>query len=116
MSLATKKFVYNGSEKDEAQHWQKCENDRIPFITVTNKNEHEVEIFYDITNISSDLERISDKVKKFYTTYLEFLNLDVSSAQEYFDEFYFFRFKIKTEYHIVLTEKLFDFLVKEVSN
>lgn len=109
------KYIFGKSE-EEVAHWNECEKHHAPFISIVNKNKEEVEIFYDITNIagSEELERISNKVKELYNSYLDFLHLDTTSVQEYFDEHYFFRFKVKREFYPVLGEKLFDFLVVEL--
>jgi len=117
MSLE-KKFVFGKNKEEEIKHWNKCERYRIPFISVVDKNKTEVEVFYDITNITSSekLENISHKVKRFYTLYLEFLHLEISSVQEYFDEYYFFRFKLKREFYESLVEKLYDFLLDEIKS
>ena len=110
------KYIFGKSE-EEVAHWSECEKYHAPFISIVNKNKEEVEVFYDITNItnSEEMERISNKVKELYNSYLDFLHLDTTSVQEYFDEHYFFKFKVKKEFYHILAEKLFDFLVFELS-
>jgi len=111
-----KKFISKGIEKDDVKHWEVCEKYKVPFISVSNKGEDTVEVFYDITNIvgTDKLEYISEKLKAFYINYIEFLGLDIPSIQHYLDEHYFFKFELKREYHQVLTEKLYDFLIREI--
>jgi hypothetical protein len=91
------KFIYNRSENDKENHWNICEKNKTPFIVIDDKGKIYSEIFYDITNIArtDQLQLISDKVKSFYSSYIEFSYLEVSSLQKYFDEYYFFDLVLK---------------------
>jgi|GEM_PF-453536 len=106
------KFIYNGSENEKEDHWKTCEKNKAPFIIIDDKGEFYSELFYDITNIASSnqLELISDKIKTFYSSYVEFSCFDIAPLQKYFDEYYFFRFSIEKNCAESFGNKLFDYL------
>jgi hypothetical protein len=107
-----KKFMYNGSENEKEYHWETCERNKVPFIIIDDRGEFDSELFYDITNIarSDQLELISDKIKTFYRSYVEFSCYDIAPLQKYFDEYYFFRFSIEKKCIEIFGNKLFDYL------
>ncbi len=59
------KFVLENSPLT-SQHWDYCDEEKLPFITIASLNKDYNEIFYDITNISNDLENISESVKEIF--------------------------------------------------
>lgn len=111
------KFIRNGSESEKENHWCACERNKAPFIVIDDKGKLESEIFYDITNIArtDQLQAISEKVKFFYSAYLEFSSLDISSRQKYFDEHYFFRFSVEKECAEGFGVKLFNYLESRIN-
>ena len=47
------KFVYKNSSL-ASQHWEFCNKEKLPFITINSLDKYYSEIFYDITDITDN--------------------------------------------------------------
>ena len=57
------KFIYKNAP-DITRHWEFCNQNKYPFITINNIDRNFNEIFFDITNISNKLEEVSNSIKE----------------------------------------------------
>ncbi len=103
-----KKFI--NEKEDTKEHWLNCEKNRLPYIAIKSfSNEYSI-IYYDITNLNVDLEKISESLRRIYLAYIEFLQLNGSVFYNYVDQYYYLNFLVKAEHAEVLAEYLFDYL------
>lgn len=65
------KFIYKNAS-DITRHWEFCNQNKYPFITINNIDRNFNEIFFDITNISNKLEDISNSIKEISYCYNKF--------------------------------------------
>ncbi len=103
------KFVLQNSPLD-SEYWDYCNKEKLPFITVASLNKEYDEIFYDITNISNDLENISESVKAIFSSYNKFFNIPEYIIEPYNDQYYYFGFPVLKEHTECVANQLFDFL------
>lgn len=107
------KFIYSSSEESNL-HWQQCEKERAPFITLSKVSHDFVNIFYDITNYRIDLETISNDIKKIYTSYIEFFMLPTYVADHMKSQHYLFDLVVKSEHAEIIAEQLYDYLLNRL--
>jgi len=105
---------YPSEFDDLKEYWVYCEKNKLPYIEVKYHSEKYSIIFCDITNFDIDLQKISEKLKDFYMSYLNFLRLTDPIFDDYKDQYYFFQFLVKKEHSFELTNNLFEFLVCEL--
>ncbi len=109
-----KKFTYIESSRTVNEHWQNCQKNKTPFITIKRINKSFFEIFYDVTNTKADLNIISDEVKNIYLSYAKFLLVPYYEYESYLSQYYFFSMLIKDGQEQFFAEKLFDYLMNEL--
>lgn len=102
-------FTYHISKLQRA-HWEQCEKRRVPYIEISDDQEHYKRIFYDVTNLPADLEQISEDVKRLYRAYVDFYLIPPGDVERLFDEYYFFTLLVKAEHADTLAEQLFIYL------
>ena len=107
------KFVLENSPLT-SQHWDYCDEEKLPFITIASLNKDYNEIFYDITNISNDLENISESVKEIFWAYNKFFNIPENITEPYNGQHYYFRFPILKEHTEFIANQLFEFLCLKI--
>lgn len=78
-----KYLVINNESTTKEQYWSYCEKEHNPFIIVKNKGACYMEISYDVTNSSLDLEEISNDLKRFYKVYIEFTHIPYCEVAHY---------------------------------
>ena len=107
------KFAYENSS-DASKQWEFCEKEKYPYIVINNNHQNYSEIFYDITNISNDLEKISDDVKNISLCYSEFFCIPGYIAEEYQDQYYYFKFPVHKDHAEFIANQLFDYLYNKI--
>lgn len=109
------KFIKNnGDEQLECRHYEYCQQYHLPFIMMKDIGKDKCEIFYDVTNLSVDLELISDEVKSLFVAYKKFFLLDEYFGVNYMDNYYFFSFPVFVKHSECIANQLFDFLVSKI--
>ena len=103
-------FKFVSDKKNATEHWQECERNKLPYIEVIYFSEKYSTIFYDVTNLNVDLQKISDSLKTLYLDYLEFLQLTDSFFDDYKDQYYYMNFLVKKEHAEDLADYLFDYI------
>ena len=109
-------LVINNESTTKEQYWSYCEKEHNPFIIVKNKGACYMEISYDVTNSSLDLEKISNDLKRFYKVYIEFTHIPYCEVAHYFDNLYFFSFLVRKQDLDFIASNLFDWLIFEFKN
>ena len=71
------KFIYK-KDQNYTDHWEFCNQNKYPFITINNIDNGFSELFFDITNISNKLEDISNSIKEISSCYNNFWELYTS--------------------------------------
>jgi len=108
------KFIYLSIENDASDHWNYCQNHKIPFVRVKRINKTYYEVFYDITNFKVNHEEISENIKNIFVSYSEFFCLPFYEIDSYLDQLYFFRFPVKEGHQDIICTQLFEFLLKRI--
>ena len=67
------KFIYK-KDQNFTNHWEFCNQNKHPFITINNIDNVFSEIFFYLTNISNKLEDISNSIKEISYCYNNFFN------------------------------------------
>ncbi|GAA3761041.1 hypothetical protein [Flavobacterium ginsengiterrae] len=109
-----RKFIHDDSSKNISDHWQTCQENKIPFITIKRINKSYFQVFYDITNTKADLDIVSDEIKSIYLSYTKFFLIPYYEFDSYLNQKYFFSMLVKEGHEIFFAEKLFDFLLNEL--
>lgn len=105
---------YINDESLATEHWEYCQRYHIPFISVKPLGKNKMEIFYDVTELDIDLERISEEVKGLFLAYQKFFLLDDYFAKNYLDQYYFFCFPVLAEHADCIATQLFEFLYAHI--
>jgi len=109
-----KKFIYVDNSKVVNNHWEVCQENKIPYITIRRINKSYFEVFYDVTNSKVDLNIISEEVKNIYLSYVKFLLIPYYEYETYLSQDNFFSMLIKDGHEQFFAEKLFDYLMNEL--
>jgi len=104
---------YAITEEERETHWNYCEANKLPFITLKDCGGDYSEIFIDVTNLPIPLEDLSLKLKEYYFTYLEFLLLDDKIFDNYKDQYYYFLFLVKKEHSSKIGNYVFDYIKEQ---
>jgi len=107
------KFIHNDNKKKD-DHWKQCEKLHAPFIVISKFNDEYMNIFYDISNYNTNLDEISNDIKKLYFSYVEFFMLSDLSLEYIYDQYYFFNIIVKNEHSEFIADKLYDYLLARI--
>ena len=108
------KFVYKNSSL-ASQHWELCNKEKLPFITINSLDKYYSEIFYDITDINNNLEEISEFVKEIFSFYNKFFCMPGYITEKYNDQYYYFEFPVQKDHAEFIANQLFDYLQNQTS-
>jgi hypothetical protein len=108
-----KKFIYTDDSKAVNNHWQYCQKNKIPYVTIKRKNKSFFEVFYVITNTKLDLNIASDEIRDIYLSYAKFCLIPFFENESYLDKDYFFTMLIKVGHEQFFSEQLFDYLLSK---
>ncbi|QIW15960.1 hypothetical protein A4G20_06255 [Pasteurellaceae bacterium RH1A] len=97
----------------DSNHWCYCEKNRLPYISINNYNHKYDNVFYDITNLSCDLNEISENVRRLYFSYLDFFLIPLLDVECLLDDNYFFNLYVKKEHTEYFAKQLFIYLVNQ---
>ena len=109
------KYIYSNEGKNK-EHWLSCEKNKVPYIEISFVEECCANIFFDVTNIYSNLEFLSKKIKSFYVSYVEFFGIHSLLVEDIKDQYYFFNLVVKKEHAECIASQLYDFLLEFVKN
>lgn len=109
------KYIYSGEGKNE-EHWLCCEKNKAPYIEISFIEENYTNIFFDVTNICSDLEILSEKIKSFYISYVDFFRICSILIDDVKSQYYFFNLVVKKEHAECIANQLYDFLLAFIKN
>ncbi|WP_427875642.1 hypothetical protein [Flavobacterium sp. MMS24-S5] len=108
-----KKFTNIESSTTVNDHWQYCEKNKIPYLTIKRKNKSFFEVFYDITNTKLDLNIVSDEIRDIYLSYAKFCLIPFFEYELYLDQDYFFKMLVKDGHEQFFSEQLFNYLLSK---
>lgn len=109
------KFVYKNTSSF-SKHWEFCNERKYPFISISDVDKEYSEIFYDITNISNNLEEISESIKEIFSAYSRFFYIPGYILEKYSSQYYYFTFPVKKEHSEFIANQLFDYLHSQISS
>ncbi len=98
---------YEHTSKNNQSHWEYCDQYKLPYICIKNYNHKYNEIFYDVTNLGWDLEKVSEKMRCFYKNYIEFFCIDEPFFHEQLFQDYFFNIYVYKEHTETIANQLF---------
>ena len=110
------KYIASSIETEEFAHYEYCQKNRYPFIMVKKRGKCYANIFYDITNFNIPLEALSEKIKHFYLSYVEFVHIPIHDIQSNLDSFYMFNLIVKVDDTDFIASRLFDYLLIKINN
>jgi hypothetical protein len=102
------KYSYDTTENNS--HWTWCEKNNTPYIVISQVNEEYSRIFYDATNLSVNLDEISDSMRSIYKSYSELFLIPGSVFAELIDDYYLFSIIVKKEHAEVFADAIFDYI------
>ena len=108
------KFIYKNAS-DITSHWELCNQNKYPFITVNNIDRNFNEIFFDITNISNKLEEVSNSIKEISYCYNNFFLVPSYILERYESQYYYFKFPVINTHAELIANQLFDYLLENIS-
>ena len=108
------KYVDANDSKKTREHWDYCEQNHFPFITIERINKDMFEVFYDITNSKYDLDEISNQIKSIFLSYSTFFLIPYYDYQSYMEQLYFFRIPVKEGHQQQFAEQLFNWLLEKI--
>ncbi len=94
-------------------HWNYCQENKLPYICIQSYNHVYDNIFYDITDLSYDLNTISDNIKKLYLSYIDFFLIPWVEVEHLLDDDYFFNVYVKKEHTVYFARQLFIYLINQ---
>lgn len=92
-------------------HWNHCEANKLPYISIRKYNHRYDNIFYDITHLPYDLNTVSENIKGLYLSYLDFFLIPAGEIKHLLDENYFFNLYVKKEHTEYFAKQLFVYLI-----
>ena len=87
------KFIYK-KDQNYTDHWEFCNQNKYPFITINNIDNGFSELFFDITNISNKLEDTSNSIKEISSCYNNFFLVPSYILERYESQYYYFKFPV----------------------
>lgn len=108
------KFIYK-KDQNFTTHWEFCNQNKYPFITINNLDNGFSEIFFDITNISNKLEYISNSIKEISYCYNKFFFIPSYILERYESQYYCFEFPVINTHAELIANQLFDYLLENIS-
>ena len=108
------KFIYK-KDQNYTDHWEFCNQNKYPFITINNIDNGFSELFFDITNISIKLEDISNSIKEISSCYNKFFLLPSYILERYESQYYYFEFPVINTHAELIANQLFDYLIENIS-
>ena len=108
------KFIYK-KDQNYTDHWEFCNQNKYPFITINNIDNVFSEIFFDITNISNKLEDISNSIKDISYCYNKFFLIPSYILERYESQYYYFQFPVINTHAELIANQLFDYLLENIS-
>ena len=108
------KFIYK-KDQNYTDHWEFCNQNKYPFITINNIDNGFSELFFDITNISNKLEDISNSIKEISSCYNNFFLVPSYILERYESQYYYFKFPVINTHAELIANQLFDYLLENIS-
>ena len=108
------KFIYK-KDQNYTDHWEICNQNKYPFITINNIDNGFSELFFDITNISNKLEDISNSIKEISSCYNNFFLVPSYILERYESQYYYFKFPVINTHAELIANQLFDYLLENIS-
>ena len=108
------KFIYKNAS-DITSHWEFCNQNKYPFITINNIDNGFSELFFDITNISNKLEDISNSIKEISSCYNNFFLVPSYILERYESQYYYFKIPVINTHAELIANQLFDYLLENIS-
>jgi len=114
----TKYYIISSvkTEKEKSAHYEYCQKNKYPFIMVKKQGKCYANISYDITNFDIPLEVVSERVKHFYLSYVEFVHIPFSDIPSNLDNLYMFDLVVKMDDVDFIASRLFDYLLIKINN
>ena len=94
------KFIYK-KDQNYTDHWEFCNQNKYPFIT--------------INNISNKLEDISNSIKEISSCYNNFFLVPSYILERYESQYYYFKFPVINTHSELIANQLFDYLIENIS-
>lgn len=108
------KFIYK-KDQNYTDHWEFCNQNKYPFITINNIDNGFSELFFDITNISNKLEDTSNSIKEISSCYNNFFLVPSYILERYESQYYYFKFPVINTHAELIANQLFDYLLENIS-
>jgi hypothetical protein len=108
------KFIYK-KDQNYTDHWEFCNQNKYPFITINHIDNGFSELFFDITNISNKLEDISNSIKEISSCYNNFFLVPSYILERYESQYYYFKFPVINTHAELIANQLFDYLLENIS-
>lgn len=72
----------------DSSHWDYCEQNHFPYISIASYNGEYDTIFFDLT-VLDRLDELSQSIKVLYVSYVDFFLIQYRDIQDCLDEHYF---------------------------
>lgn len=95
----------------DSQHWENCQQQRVPYVSIRSFNHQYDCIFYDVTGLPYDLAAVSTKIKQIYSAYLAFFHIPFVEIEHLLEETYLFQIYVRREHSEFIAQHLFFYLI-----